>query len=526
MDGGSAPAPPAPTGPGADGSADRRTGGPPVLVAELRGKPRVVAASAEAASRGVEVGMALEQARAFAADLFAVPWDEERIARAALEVTTALLAASPRVAWNGLPPLGVLASWRLHTGLWWIDAAGLGDETKLARQLLDIARHLDLGPARVGLADAAITAYAATFPRFAGFPARRMLVVPPGRDAEFLAPYPLGLLDLDEDLDETFHALGLTTVGQIATLEDGEVEARFGPAGLAAHRLARGLDTRGPAAPRDDDAPAVACDLGSPVATTEPLLFVLKGALASLGQSLRSRGLAAREIALTLTLDDGSTAEQAVRPARPTSHEGALFDHCRGALEGWTLKEPVTAIAVRAAVTIPASGEQGNLLAPRWADPAALEAAFERIRGREGGDAVAIPETRDGHLPEDAGAWRTDAQTHRRTGGSARPAGRASAEVGLPAVGNTTAHPAALRLLAEPERVRVRLARAGLEAFLHAETWHDVTAWSGPERLVPRWWRGETHRGARDYFTARTRDGTLWLLFRRAKDWRLAGWWD
>ena len=451
--------------------------------------------------------MALEQARAFASGLLDVPWDEERLARAALEVTTALLAASPRVAWES--GHGGTDARAYRDGVWWIDAAGLGEETTLARRLLATARRTGFGAARVGLADAAITAYAATFPRFAGFPARRMLVVPPGRDAEFLAPYPLGLLDLDEDLGETFHALGLKTVGQIAALEEGEIETRFGPAGLAAHRLARGLDTRGPAAPRDDTVPAVACDLGSPVATTEPLLFVLKGALDSLGASLRGRGLVAREITIALTLDDGSVAEKAVRPARATSHEGALFDHCRGALEGWTLEEPVTALAVRAALTASASGEQGNLLAPRWADPAALEAAFDRIRTREGNDAVAIPETRDGHLPEDAGAWRTANQPHGRTVAPGH---------GAPGT--------ALRLLAEPEAVRVRLARAGLEAFLHAETWHDVTAWSGPERLVPRWWRGESHHGARDYYTARTRNGTLWLLFRRAKDWRLAGWWD
>jgi protein ImuB len=531
-DGGNAPAPPLPTGPSAPEP-------PAALVAELRGKTRVVATNAEAARRGVEAGMALAQAQALAAGLLAVPWDEERLARAALEVTTTLLAASPRVAWES--GHGGTDTRAYRDGVWWIDADGLGEETTLARRLLALARRLDLGPARVGLADAAIAAYAATFPRFAGFPARRMLVVPPGRDAEFLAPYPLGLLDLDEDLDETLHALGLKIVGQFAALEEGEVEARFGPPGLAAHRLARGLDTRGPRALRDDATPEVACDLGSPVATTEPLLFVLKGALASLGGTLRGKGLVAREITLTLTLDDGSAAERAVRPARPTSHEGALFDHCRGVLEDWTLEEPVTAITVRASVVAAASGEQGNLLAPRWADPAALAAAFERIRGREGTEAVAVPETRDGHLPEDAGAWRTGGPTDRRTDGPARrragaPAhrrtaaperasGRSSAEGGLQLVAAKRAA-AALRLLAEPPPVRVRLGRAGLEAFHHGDIWRDVTGCAGPERLVPRWWRGRAHHGARDYYTARTSDGTLWLLFRRAKDWRLAGWWD
>jgi hypothetical protein len=35
---------------------------------------------------------------------------------------------------------------------------------------------------------------------------------------------------------------------------------------------------------------------------------------------------------------------------------------------------------------------------------------------------------------------------------------------------------AALRRLETPASARVRLGRSGIEAFLHGETWHDVTA--------------------------------------------------
>ena len=617
--------------------------------------------------------MAPAEAQALAADLLTLPWDGELIARAALEVTMALLAASPRVSWAGadrsvppcprasVPPVGGGGSG--EPGLWWADAAGLGSEAKLARRLARLARDLGFGPTRVGVADSAIAAYAATYggghrgtearghgdaaaaaagerrvrrhaeastngaqpgappglreqqaaacpPRPRDAAAAR--IVPPGGDAAFLAPFPLALLGPGEDLAETCHALGLRTVGQIAALDADEVETRFGPEGLALHRLARGIDTRGPSAPRDDSLPLVSCDIGSPVATAEPLLFVLKGALASLGLALRVKGLAAREIALTLTLDDGSTAEKAVRPARPTSHEGALFDHCRAAFDGWALPEPVTALAVRAAVTVAASGEQGDLLAPRWADPAALEAAFDRIRGREGGDAVAMPVQRDGHLPRDAGAWRTDGRTvgpsdrrtvgpsDRRTAGPSddRTIGRSGrqteaaagerqarwraeasthgAQPGAPpglrereaaahadseslraCVGAPRAltldppsNPpaaAALRLLPVPVAVRVRLGRSGLEAFRHGETWHDVTEWSGPERLMPPWWAPQAApgdglpptvgtagvpaasvAGPRDYYSARAAEGALWLLFRDAgsRRWFLEGWWD
>jgi protein ImuB len=546
---------PSPTGPAEDAHFPR------VLTAEVRRRTRVVAICALAARRGIAVGMALAEARALAGDLVATPWDEERLARAACAVSGALLAASPRVAWEqGL-------------GVWWVDATGLGDERALARRLQRLAHSLGFGPARAGVADSAIAAYAATLsaraerrrgaaPRDAEPPRTgRPAVVPPGGDAAFLAPFPIGLLDLDDELAGSLQALGLTTVGQLAALDPGEIEARFGPTGLAAHRLAHGRDPRGPAAPRDDAPAAVTCDFGGPVATAEPLLFVLKGALASLGEQLRARGLAAREIALALTLDGGETAERAVRPARPTSHATALFDHARLALEDWILDAPALALTVRAAQIVPASGEQGDLLAPRWADPAALAAAFERIRGREGGDAVAVPLACDGHLPEDEGCWQAvaaDATTTSPGGTRPRPRGavagrsartaapRARArDSGSAAAGRAVARdavvrdgafpprvepgsatsPAVLRLLETPIPIRVRLGRNGLMAFHHGERWHDVTAWSGPERLAPRWWR-EGPAGAREYFTARDRRGALWLLFRRAGAWRLAGWWD
>jgi protein ImuB len=477
--------------------------------------------------------MALTQAKALAADLVAVPWEGERLARVALEVTTALLEASPRVSWER-GSVGTCERAR-NEGNWWVDAAGLGEEKKLAQHLLRIAKKADFGPAYVGIADSAIAAYAATFP-VPTLPRSRVptlsRIVPSGRDAAFLALYPLGLLELDEDLAGTFTALGLVTVGQVAALNGDEVESRFGPEGLAAHRLARGIDGRGPTLPRDATLPCAECDLGAPVATAEPLLFVMKGALSSLGAVLRDKGLVAREITITLSLDDGSRAERSVRPARPTSHEGALFDHCRAVLENWQLDEPVTGIALRATDTVSAASEQGSLLATRWADPAALAAAFDRIRSKEGNDAVAMPQSRDGHLPADRGAWSDSDGKARKQGGFEKSLGVQRPRRGsLPAEhtllrppASSPSRPSALRLLPEPRSVRVRLGRRGLEAFREGEVWTDVTAWSGPDRVAPRWW--EDANGTRDYFIARSVAGELWLLFRSGKQWYVEGWWD
>jgi len=487
---------------------------PAALTADIRGAPRVVACNVEASRCGIVAGMPMTQAKALAGDLVAAPWDDELLARAAHTVTVALLEASPRVSWDGKTARRQDGK---GDGSWWVDAAGLGEEQRFAQRLLRTAKQLAFGPARIGVADSAIAAYAATFRSPSARPPYRLTApVPSGRDAAFLAPYPISLLDLDDELAGTLGALGLTTIGQLAALDPDEVESRFGPEGLAAHRLARGIDQRGPSLPRDDSVPSVTCELGDPVSSAEPLLFVMKGALASLGSALRGKGLAAREVVITLTLDDGSLAERSVRPARPTSHDGALFDHCRAALDDWQLHEPVTVLALRAGDTVSAAGEQGNLLSPRWADPAALEAAFDRIRGKEGGDAVAVAEWRDGHLPGDGGYWGSG-----HSGTAAQPH-RAVRERTVRPCASVPA--ASLRLLTQPRPVRVRLGRSGLEAFRDGEAWYDVTAWSGPERIAPRWWHSSG--GRRDYFTARTAAGTLWLLYRAAKAWFVEGWWD
>jgi len=83
-----------------------------------------------------------------------------------------------------------------------------------------------------------------------------------------------------------------------------------------------------------------------------------------------------------------------------------------------------------------------------------------------------------------------------------------------------------LRLLPAPAPVRVRLGRAGIEAFHHEGTWHDVAAWSGPERLTPRWWLADAD--PQDRYAARAANGALWLLFRTAdtRQWFVEGWWD
>ena len=68
-------------------------------------------------------------------------------------------------------------------------------------------------------------------------------VVPPGQAREFLAPYPVSVLD-SEELTELLPRLGIVTLEDFARLPASQAVNRFGAPGGAAHRLARGLDPR------------------------------------------------------------------------------------------------------------------------------------------------------------------------------------------------------------------------------------------------------------------------------------------
>ncbi len=88
--------------------------------------------------------------------------------------------------------------------------------------------------------------------------------------------------------------------------------------------------------------------------------------------------------------------------------------------------------------------------------------------------------------------------------------------------------PSTLRLLPEPDRVRVRVEQ-GRPARLWDECGdHELVAAEGPERLSGDWWKDPYRR---EYFRVCTSSGELLWLFReyhRSGElrWWLHGWWD
>jgi protein ImuB len=394
----------------------------------------LVAISTAAAKAGVSLRMRLPEAQATCAALETRPWDDRAISRAVTEVTAALVSTSPQVT----PATGAI-------GTWWIGANGFGApdsaEPALARAILAIAQCWH-PHARVAIADSCVAARAATW---STPESSAITIVPPGACATFLAPHSTALIPMDAELREALAALGARTIGAFAAFDAGDVESRWGTAGLASWRLAHGDDPRRPGLTRLESSRAVHTELPHAVDTTTPVGFLIRASLERLVADLVRDGRAAASVAITLTLDHAPhtthhsaqystpnitpqytsaithqphashgahSITREVRPAQPLARVEPLVEQCRALLEQWTLPAPVIGVTVHIPATAPLSADQGDLLLPSWHDTAAsMTALVTRLvatldpQGR--GDVVVVPHTANAHGYDRTAQWRT-----------------------------------------------------------------------------------------------------------------------
>ena len=479
---------------------------------------RIRTASAAAGRQRVRAGMTVTEARARCASLEVLDWDAVALDAELTRLTAALLVASPQVT----PVAGA-------PGLWWVGASGfdsLGGERGLVRSLLRVARLWHPQP-RVAVADSCVAARAATWEGAANREQGTgngggvgATIVPPGGCAAYLTDVPLGLIPLDEEFRAALCSLGVRTAGGLAALDAGELERRWGAVGLSGWRLTHGDDPRRPVLARAEAKRTVHAELATPVTTMEPILFLVRSALDRLVRQLIADGRAAATIALTITLDDGRgalpvagpahTVTREVRVPRPLARVAPLFERCRAVLDRWTLDAPACAVTVCVVATAPISGEQGDLMRTSWRDPAAVDAALERLRAELGPNVVVRPVAGDEHRLEREGSWTgEDHSCHpEQREGSALSPGKASA----------------LRLLDPPEAIEIERSPAGAPA---AMWWRGgrvaITRADGPERLSGDWWKDSYQR---DYWRCEGARDAEFLLFRDHAAWYLHGWYD
>jgi protein ImuB len=221
-----------------------------------------------------------------------------------------------------------------------------GGETELAGRIIAAVAELGV-QARVGVADGLFAA------QLAAAGARPVLVIPPGRTAEFLAPQPVSVLagpdlvgrdpvgrdPVSRDLTGLLTRLGLRTLGDLAALPAGEVAGRFGTAGETMHQLACGHGSRPLAVRPPAEDLSVTQEFDPPEPLAEPLVFAAKALAERMHAGLTARGLTCVRVEVVAACADGR------RSRRLWRHDGllsatALADRVRWQLDGWRVPAP------------------------------------------------------------------------------------------------------------------------------------------------------------------------------------------
>jgi protein ImuB len=307
---------------------------------------RVVAVSAAARADGVRVGHRRREAQGHCPSADVLPLDDGDDARAFETVVAAVEQLCPRV--EVVRP-GVLAfASRGPSRYFGGDAALVAQIRNVVCDAVRTSLGLEagVGPG-VAVADGN---FAASLAARAALSARdRVLVVPPGKSAEFLAPMPVSAIG-DPAIADVARRLGLRTLGAFAALDASDVLGRFGAAGIDAHRRANGLEVRSLAPREPPPELSVEVTFDPPADNVDRVAFAARAVSAELAEGLRARGLVATALVIEVETDHGEKRERRWRS------EGALdarsvAERVRWQAEGW-----LTDVATKVDDDVPTAG--------------------------------------------------------------------------------------------------------------------------------------------------------------------------
>jgi protein ImuB len=289
------------------------------------------------------------------------------------------------------------------TRLWGIE------ETLVARMAAALAPVLP-GPPRAGIAGTAFAASVAAAHAEEGGPP---LLVVPGDDERFLAPYPARLLTRDADVRARLARFGLRTIGTVAELPRSALVARFGDEGALLHARARGEETDRFRPRSTPERMALGLELDPPAEDLEATRFVLRRLAAALADQLAARGRAAGLARLVVTHDlafarRGTPLELRLeqRLPEPTADAEAIERLLLARLEQAPPPAAVARLELELGLVEPARGQQLPLFTPQAARDARLGWQLARLAIAFGADRVRRVELADTEAPLPEARWR------------------------------------------------------------------------------------------------------------------------
>jgi len=224
-----------------------------------------------------------------------------------------------------------------------------------------------------------------------------VLWIIPGEEPKFLAPLDVRAIPgVGKVMESNLHALGIKKVGDLARLDESELETRFGKWGLALAGKARGEDAGGwfdNEVGADTEAKSISHEHTYNEDTADPsqIESTLMRLSEMVGRRLREANFYARTIQLKLRYKDFTTLTRAHTLPSPTQLDTEIFEQVRTLFrKNWKKGVHVRLLGVHAS-SFTAQADQINLLEggrqQRWKD--ALAAA-DRLRDKFGESSVKL----------------------------------------------------------------------------------------------------------------------------------------
>jgi protein ImuB len=399
-------------------------------------------------------------------------------------------------------------------GIVWADARGMSAES-LARNLLDVFHEKEVKKVR---AATSITPISAEVAARHGHGKDCLVAIAPGSEREYLAPFPVGVLEPSLFLSTLLDGIGIESCGDLARLDLESVEVRFGGEGARLWRLSRADDSRRIFASMPRALPAASLDwVEYTLKDPERLVFIINALVGNITTDLKSRGQCAREMTMIFSLANRETFEHLVRPARSTASHKAWMRLIRSHLERITLPDGVVGITIRVESVTGEVERQGDIFDRGFATANAAEETIAQLLDDQG--AVVVTPRNTQHPLID-----------RRTEWISQEPAQASARIQLRerVVKATAAPRLTLQLFPEPRRIAVKTRRRRdheLPVQFRDKHWQQIVSAAGPDRVSGGRW---TEPYAREYFRCVTDDGMMVWLYRdgRTDEWYMHGWWD
>ncbi|MCH9765032.1 MAG: DNA polymerase Y family protein [Alphaproteobacteria bacterium] len=341
-----------------------------------------------------------------------------------------------------------------------------------------------------------------------------------------LGPLPIEALRVTPQDARTLRRLGLLTIADVKALPRVSLARRFSSSAGAATVVTR-LDQMfaQQAEPISPLAPAqifqARTAFSEPVLDPQSFALHLTDLLQRLCQDLALADQGGRALTLVACRCDASRHQITIQTARASAdaaHLAKLFEHKLPELDpGFG----IDALVLMATRTEPLAPEQSDLKEPDLKNQVrglhsnthsnAVAQLMDRLSNRLGAEHVFQLKACASHWPEYAERGQAAGEV------PAKSAVRASVNTFVDAMECPSLPPRPLRILTPPEVIDVEkcLPDCAPTHFRWRRVRHHVVRASGPERILPEWWRdGERQTAARDYYDVEDGAGRRFWIFR------------